>query len=152
MEITGGMNGESRTSCRSRSWPSVQWSLQVWYPLSSRRIAARFSARRYGRWKHQLLYSKVSPSLSGRRCGYYMGVEARRVPEQHFEEALVTLDSLLPGSGNLAEREHAFRQRFFVDSKRLSQVVEDIVPVLRERVSVLAASGRRIIRRTLRER
>jgi hypothetical protein len=60
-------------------------------------------------------------------------IEAERVPEERFERAIAALDDLLPGKGEIAPREQAFRAKFEVGRERLPELIEVIVAELRER-------------------
>ena len=56
-------------------------------------------------------------------------------PESHFQEVLDRLDSLLPGSGPVAERYVRFREEFTIPSARLDTVFQTAIAACRERTS-----------------
>ncbi|MDQ4077955.1 MAG: DUF885 domain-containing protein [Chloroflexota bacterium] len=64
-------------------------------------------------------------------------VEAEHVPEKGFEEALATIDALLPGRGSLAAREQMFREQFEVAPERLPALLDAIMQELRRRTCEL---------------
>lgn len=55
------------------------------------------------------------------------------VPESRYQDALATLESVVPGSGNLAERYAQWQQQFFIPSDKLSQVFSAAVEEARVR-------------------
>lgn len=55
------------------------------------------------------------------------------VSESHYQDALATLESVVPGSGNLAERYAEWQQQFFIPSDKLSQVFSAAVEEARVR-------------------
>jgi hypothetical protein len=59
------------------------------------------------------------------------------VPESKFEAAIVTLESVLPGSGNVSQRWQAMRERFRIDPARMNPVIEAINHELRGRTKKL---------------
>lgn len=60
-------------------------------------------------------------------------LEVSRVPESHFDKVLATLYELLPGKGDLAERELALRDALVIPPKRVEEVATEILTVLRQR-------------------
>ncbi len=60
-------------------------------------------------------------------------VEAEHVPEALFDEAIATLDELLPGAGPIAPREQAFRAGFHVPGARLPALLDAIIEELGQR-------------------
>lgn len=64
-------------------------------------------------------------------------IEVAHVPEERFEEAIASLDELLPGQGTIAEREQAFRASFAVPPERLPTLIEVITVELRKRTRAL---------------
>jgi hypothetical protein len=80
----------------------------------------------------------VLAKLSGQEISYLeevkqvYDIEPQHVSESRFEEAHATLDELLGGKGNLAERLESFRQRFVVPKETLPQVIEHISAELRQ--------------------
>ncbi len=64
-------------------------------------------------------------------------VEPVRIPESSFDEAIATLDTLLPGSGTIEEREQAFRRQFVVDPDKLPLLLDVIIDELRQRTLAL---------------
>lgn len=85
----------------------------------------------------------VLAKLSGQRVSYrdevkqVYDIEPKHVPEKQFEEAHVTLDALLEGSGSIAERLESFRERFIVPTETLPRVIEHISTELRTRTKKL---------------
>lgn len=66
-------------------------------------------------------------------------IEPERVPETCFEEAIAALEDLLPGTGDIAAREQAFRAQFEVPTERLPPLLEVIVSELARRTRQLFA-------------
>lgn len=60
-------------------------------------------------------------------------IEIERVPEAIFDEAIAALDELLPGTGDIAAREQAFREQFEVPSEQIPALVEPILVELHRR-------------------
>ena len=60
-------------------------------------------------------------------------VEAERVPEAVFEDAIADLDDLLEGSGDITEREQALRAKLVVPKEKLAEISDTIVTELRKR-------------------
>ena len=60
-------------------------------------------------------------------------VDAERVPETVFEEAIAKLDDLLAGSGDIAAREQALRAKLVVPKEKIEEVSSFIVAEFRER-------------------
>ena len=51
------------------------------------------------------------------------GFVAPTFPREHYEQALLEIEAILPGDGPLHERVHAFRQQFRVPPKNLEAVI-----------------------------
>jgi hypothetical protein len=66
-------------------------------------------------------------------------IEPRQISEAIFEEAAAELDTLLPGSGTLAERRAAWRQRFEVAPDVARQLIDRIAAEARTRTLALVA-------------
>ena len=66
-------------------------------------------------------------------------VKPQPISESQFDDAIAKLDELLPGKGDIATREQAFRQSFEVPAERLPMVLNAIV-------SALAYRTRRLFR------
>jgi hypothetical protein len=64
-------------------------------------------------------------------------IEPERVPEERFDEAIALLNDLLPGQGEIAPREQAFRAGFDVPLDRLPSLLDAIVEELARRASAL---------------
>lgn len=60
-------------------------------------------------------------------------IEAERVPEAVFEEAIAKLDDLLDGSGDIAAREQALRAKLVVPKDKIEAVSSLIVTELKKR-------------------
>ena len=60
-------------------------------------------------------------------------IEAKRVPETVFEEAIAKLDDLLDGSGDIAAREQALRAKLVVPREKIEAVSGVIVAELKKR-------------------
>lgn len=77
--------------------------------------------------------------LAGERIAYrdeirlLYDIEPEPVPEAHFEQAIQSLDELLPGTGDIASREQAFRAGFEIPVERLLSLFDMIVDELRTR-------------------
>ena len=54
-------------------------------------------------------------------------IEPQRISEEQFDEAIATLEDLLPGTGDIAAREQAFRAKFEVPAERLPLLFDTIV-------------------------
>jgi hypothetical protein len=63
------------------------------------------------------------------------GVRPQRVPEEELEAAHADLDDALPGSGSLAERYIAWRERDALTGTRLGEVMERLAAELRSRTA-----------------
>jgi hypothetical protein len=57
--------------------------------------------------------------------------------ESKFESAIVTLEKVLPGSGDVSQRWQALRERFRIDPQRMNPVIEAINHELRRRTKNL---------------
>jgi hypothetical protein len=83
----------------------------------------------------------VARKLAGEDLSYeeeverYYGIQARRVPEEELEEVHRRLDAVLPGTGSLAERYQAWRERGTLSGESLARVVEGLSTELRARTS-----------------
>ena len=81
--------------------------------------------------------------LNGEKMSYSDEVEGLHdiqpefVPESTFEAALVTLETMLPGSGDVSERWQKMREGFRVAPERMKPVVEAINTQLRSRTNRL---------------
>src|SRR5688572_13218931 len=64
-------------------------------------------------------------------------VEPVRVAESAFDESIAALDELLPGTGNINEREQQFRKQFVVQPDKLPLLLNVIIEELRQRTSHL---------------
>lgn len=64
-------------------------------------------------------------------------IEPTRVPEQEFDQAIATINDLLPGAGSVAEREQSFRARFAIPPERLQTLFDRIVTELARRTRAL---------------
>jgi hypothetical protein len=64
-------------------------------------------------------------------------IRPERVPESTFESALVTLEAVLPGSGDVSQRWQRMRERFRVPPDRMNPVIEAINTELRARTTRL---------------
>lgn len=62
-------------------------------------------------------------------------VEPQRAPESEFEEAIAALGELLPGEGEIAEREQALRAKLVVPKEKIKDVSGVIVAELRKRTA-----------------
>jgi hypothetical protein len=77
--------------------------------------------------------------IQGEKLSYSDEVEGlhdirpERVPESTFDSALVTLEAVLPGAGDVSQRWQAMRERFRVAPERLNTVVAAINDELRSR-------------------
>lgn len=66
-------------------------------------------------------------------------VKPQHIPERQFDEAIVKLEALLPGTGEIATREQTFRKTFEIPTERLPVVLDAII-------SALAYRTRRLFR------
>lgn len=64
-------------------------------------------------------------------------IDPIQIPEARFDEAIVALDQLLPGSGDINTRLNAFRQLFVVPPERVEGVLALILQRLGERVRAI---------------
>lgn len=62
-------------------------------------------------------------------------VEPKRVSESEFDEAIAALGELLPGTGEIAEREQALRAKLVVPKDKIKDVSGVIVAELRKRTA-----------------
>lgn len=67
------------------------------------------------------------------------GVRPSRMPESVYEAVHAELDELLPGEGSLYERRQAWRERHLCDGETAIKVLDDLLPLLRERTDGLVA-------------
>ena len=67
------------------------------------------------------------------------GVRPSRMPESVYEAVHAELDELLPGEGSLYERRQAWRERHLCDGETAIKVLDDLLPLLRERTDELVA-------------
>jgi hypothetical protein len=65
------------------------------------------------------------------------GVRPVKTPTSVYEAAHAQLDELLPGDGSLFERRQAWRTRHLVDGTLALAVLEDLLPLLRERTEAV---------------
>jgi hypothetical protein len=65
------------------------------------------------------------------------GVRPSRTPEDVYRAVHDELDALLPGDGTLYERRQAWRKRHLVDGDLAVPVLQEVLPVLRERTAAL---------------
>ena len=65
------------------------------------------------------------------------GVRPERTPESEFERAHAELDEALPGEGPLLERRQAWRQRHLCDGAVAMQVLDELLPLFRERAAAI---------------
>lgn len=64
-------------------------------------------------------------------------IEPVRAPESDFDESIAALDGLLPGTGNINEREQEFRKQFVVQPDKLPLLLNVIIEELRQRTTHL---------------
>lgn len=64
-------------------------------------------------------------------------IEPTRVPEHEFDQAIATINDLLPGQGAVAEREQSFRARFAISPERMQALFDRIVAELGRRTRAL---------------
>jgi hypothetical protein len=64
-------------------------------------------------------------------------IEPAATPERDFETAIAALDRLLPGDGSVPARMTAWRERYVISPKVARQLVDRILPELRERTAEL---------------
>lgn len=64
-------------------------------------------------------------------------VEPAATPERDFEAAITDLDRLLPGDGPVSARMAAWRERYVISPEVALQLVDRILPELRERTAAL---------------
>ncbi len=64
-------------------------------------------------------------------------INAERTPEATFDEAIASLDDLLPGTGPLRERMTAWRQGLEISPASARAIIDAVMPELRERTSAL---------------
>ncbi|HXI03504.1 MAG TPA: hypothetical protein VNI57_10045 [Candidatus Saccharimonadales bacterium] len=60
---------------------------------------------------------------------------APHFPDEHFEAIAGELDTLLPGKGSVADRYHAFRDRFVIPKDKLDTVFRAAIEECRDRTS-----------------
>src|SRR5436190_7721861 len=65
------------------------------------------------------------------------GVRPAKTPVSVYEEVHAELDELLPGEGSLYERRQAWRDQHLVDGEVVVPVLDEVLPVLRERTGAL---------------
>ncbi|HST19012.1 MAG TPA: hypothetical protein VLK36_15205 [Gaiellaceae bacterium] len=65
------------------------------------------------------------------------GVRPAKTPTSVYEAAQAELDELLPGDGSLFERRQAWRTRHLVDGTLALAVLDDLLPLLRERTEAV---------------
>jgi hypothetical protein len=65
------------------------------------------------------------------------GVRPERTPETAFEQAHAALDEALPGEGSLLDRRQAWRQRHLCDGAAAIGVLDDLLPLFRERAAAI---------------
>jgi hypothetical protein len=85
-------------------------------------------------YAHVLAGDDISYSDEVEGC---YGVRPSRAGEDVYRAVHEELDALLPGEGSLYERRQAWRNRHLVDGERAVPVLEDLLPVLRERTAAL---------------
>lgn len=61
------------------------------------------------------------------------GIEATHLPESRFDEAISVLEELLPGDGDIAQKEHALRDPFEIPQERMRVVVDAVMAEVRKR-------------------
>jgi hypothetical protein len=66
-------------------------------------------------------------------------VEPARTPEASFDAAIAELDGLLPGSGSVATRMVAWRERFAIPPETARTLIDALVPELRRRTAELVS-------------
>jgi hypothetical protein len=85
----------------------------------------------------------VARKLAGEEFSYEdevercYGIRPRRTPESQLEEVHRKLDAALPGSGSLAERYQAWRERDPIPPEHLAKVIEGIAAEVRSRTADL---------------
>ena len=83
-------------------------------------------------------YARV---LAGEQLSYSdeversFGVSPERTPDSVYEQVHAELDELLPGEGTLQERRLAWRERHLCPGDKAVAIVEDLLPLLRERTA-----------------
>ncbi len=87
-------------------------------------------------------YARV---LAGEPIAYADEVEGSysvrpvKTPVEVYEAAHAQLDEVLPGDGSLFERRQAWRTKQLVDGDRAVPVLEELLPILRERTETVVA-------------
>jgi hypothetical protein len=64
-------------------------------------------------------------------------IEPVRLSESEFDASIALLNELLPGEGEIAEREQQFRKQFVVDPDKLTLLLDVIIDELRQRTTHL---------------
>jgi len=85
-------------------------------------------------YAHVLAGDEVSYSDEVEAC---YGVRPAKTPTSVYEAALAELDELLPGDGSLFDRRQAWRTRHLVDGTLALAVLDDLLPLLRERTETV---------------
>jgi hypothetical protein len=89
-----------------------------------------------GCWTYARVLAGEPISYSDEVEGCY-GVRPERTPESELERIHTELDELLPGEGDLLARRTAWRERHLCPGERAVAVVDDLLPLLRERTGAL---------------
>ena len=85
-----------------------------------------------GCWTYARVLAGEELSYSDEVEGCY-GVRPQRTPESVYEAVHAELDELLPGDGTLLERRNTWRERHLCPGDRAVAVLDDLMPLLRER-------------------
>jgi hypothetical protein len=89
-----------------------------------------------GCWTYARVLAGEELSYSDEVEGCY-GVRPQRTPASVYEQAHAELDELLPGEGTLRERRQAWREHYLVPGDRAMAIIEDLLPIFRERTGEL---------------
>lgn len=81
------------------------------------------------------IFSGENPSFDDESLDLF-GVKAPSYPESHFQSLLKTLDSLLPGKGNIPERFQQLANRFVIPKNKLDTVFKASIAECRRRTLV----------------
>ena len=87
-----------------------------------------------GLWTYARVLAGEQLSYSDEVEGSF-GVRPERTPDSVYEQVHAELDELLPGEGTLQERRLAWRERHLCPGDKAVAIVEDLLPLLRERTA-----------------